>query len=389
MKGPNPVKTITKTQTMKTKVIFILLALGTFSLIFSSCENTEMVEPETSLLPDNFSVAIPSSLSNANSVANGRASGRIKEDTLRGNDIYLHLNTFIAVGDGAAQLVEDIIEGIRKYKIDRIQTLTYTSEEDNRTKNLVVLADATFEGQVWDYQLTLTDVDSENAEDGGKALQIFWNKRAQVKGIAIIKPYNCNRLENNHAKDATFRIDYTEGGSSGYDAQMEVSISGLPLESPLVNLFSVNTLKMFVGKKGDVVDVMGNTNHPNAFLFSGNVGYNWAFVAAGNDVKNIGVAEVGLPPSNLNETDRDVLLKQNSIKNVLTTAITNIWPQIDQDLLNAYLVNTAAPGYFDSKTGFLAGGTSPGADWDVLANRLDALSPYNPSIVSNLVVTFK
>lgn len=374
---------------MKTKAILSLLAIGIFSLILTSCENNEAVEPQPDLLPTKFSVDIPSSLSNQNSVANGRISGRIQEDTLKGNDIYLHLNTFIAVGDGAAHLVEEFIEGIRKHKIDRILTLSYTSEDDNRIKNMVVLSDVTFEDKTWDYQLTITDADSEKEPDGGKALQIFWNKSALVKGIAIVKPYNCNRLENANVKDALFRIDYTEGGALGYDAQMEVSISGLPLENPLENPYSVSALKMFVGKKGDVVDVFGNTNHPNAVLFSGTAGFNWAFVASGHDVKNIGVAEVGLPPSALDEADRDVLLKEYSIKNVFTNEIMAVWPGIDQNLLNAYLTNTAAPGYFDNKKGFLAGGTSPGADWDVLAARLPALNPYNPKSISELTLTFK
>lgn len=374
---------------MKTKIILSLLALGFFSLVLTSCENNELIKPQSGLLPEKFSVDIPSSLSNENSVANGKSSGRIKEDTLRGNDIYLHLNTFIAVGDGAANLVEEFIDGIRKHKIDRIQTLTYTSEDDNRTKNLVVTAGVSFEDQAWDYQLTVTDANSENEADGGKALQIFWNKSQPIKGIAIIKPYNCDRLENGNAKDALFRIDYSADGSLGYDAHMEVSISGLPLENPLNDPYSVSTLKMFAGKKGDVIDVFGNTNHPNAIFFSGDAGFNWAFVASGHEVKDIAVAEVGLPPSQLDETNREVLLEEYSVKNVLTTEITSVWPEIDENLLNAYLVNTAAPGYFDKKTGFLAGGTSPGADWDVLENRLNSLSPYNPKAISNLVVAFK
>ncbi|MBK7649884.1 MAG: hypothetical protein IPJ20_02815 [Flammeovirgaceae bacterium] len=80
-----------------------------------------------------------------------------------------------------------------------------------------------------------------------------------MSGIAIIKPYNCDRTHNNNVKDAVFRIDYTEASTLGYDAQMEVSISGLPLANPLEDPFSVSTLKMFAGKKGDVVDVFGNT----------------------------------------------------------------------------------------------------------------------------------
>jgi hypothetical protein len=376
---------------MKTSnLITRLLALSLFASAFlTGCENNEMIEPQQDLLPTSFSVDIPTSLSNQNSVANGRINGRISSDTLKGNDIYLHLNTFIAVGEGAADLVEEFIEGIRKHKIDRIQSLTYISDDDNRKKNLLVLSNVTFENQTWDYQLTVTDANSEGDKDGGKALQIFWNKNANIKGIAIVKPYHCDRTENANAPDAVFRIDYTEGGALGYDAQMEVSISGLPLPNPLDDPFAVSTLKMFAGKKGDVVDVFGNTNHPNAILFSGNAGFNWAFVASGNDVKNIGVAEVGLPPSKLDKTDRTVLLKEYSIKNVFTKEITTMWPGIDQALLDAYLTNTSAPGYFDNKKGFVAGGKSPGADWDVLTNRLTALSPYNPKNISELVVNFK
>ncbi len=374
---------------MNSRFITRLLAFGlVFSVVLTACENNETIEPQQDLLPQSFSVDIPASLSNQNSLATGRISGRVKEDTLQGNDIYLHLNTFIAVGEGASQLVEEFIEGIRKHNIDRIQSLTYTSEDDNRTKNLIVLSNAVYENQTWDYQLTVTDADSENQADGGKALQIFWNKSAPIKGIAIIKPYNCDRVENANALEAVFRIDYSEGGALGYDAQMEVSISGLPTVSPLENPFAINTLKMFAGKKGDVVDVFGNTNHPNAILFSGNVGFNWAFVASGNEMKDIAVAEVGLPPSSLNATDRSVLLKDYSIKNVFTTEINSVWPGIDPNLLAAYLTNTSAPGYFDKK-GFIAGGTSPGADWDVLTTRLNSLSPYNPKSISELSVSFK
>ncbi len=371
---------------MKAKVIFCLLAIGLF---FTACENNESIDPQPDLLPEKFSVDIPSSLSNQNSVSNGRKSGRIKDDVVQGNLIYLHLNTFIAVGDGAGKLVEEIMGGIRRYKIDRIQTLTYTSEDDNRTKNLVVSADVEFEGQDWDYQLTITDANSESEADGGKAFQIFWNKSDVIKGIAIIKPYNCDRVENANAKDAIFRIDYSEEGLLGYDAQMEVTIAGLPLESPLHNPYSMNTLKMFAGKKGDVVDVFGNSNHPNAIFFSGQKGFNWAFVASGNDATNIGVAEVGLPPSTLDESDADVLLKEYSIKNVFTNEINLAWPGLDQSLIDQYLANTAAPGYFDNKVGFLAAGVSPGTEWDLLAARLVSLSPYNPKNISELAISFK
>lgn len=368
--------------------LLVLVAGLALSIGLFSCENNPEVTSQEDILPKSLTVDIPSSLSNKD-LSSGRKSGRTKDDTLRGNDIYQNLGTFIAVGEGSAELVEEFIEGIRKYKIDRVKNLTYTSEDDNRVKNLVVESNVTFEDQAWDYQLTITDADSEGQADGGKALQIFWNKSSQVKGIAIIKLYNCDRIEHANAKDAIFRIDYREGGSTIYDAQMEVRVAGLPLENPLNDPYSISTLHMFVGKKGDVVDVYGNSNHPNAIFISGNKGFNWAFVASGNEVKDIGVAEVGLPPSSLDNTDHNVLLKEYSIKNVFVNEINTVWPGIDPALVAGYLKETAAPGYFSKKNGFISGGVSPGAEWDVLAPRLDALTPYSPKLTSELTLEFK
>jgi len=144
---------------------------------------------------------------------------------------------------------------------------------------------------------------------------------------------------------------------------------------------------MFAGKSGDFIDVYGNSNHPNAIFFAGNAGFNWAFVASGDESKNIGAAKVGLPPSNLDEPSGEVLLDFYSIKNVFTREINAVWPGLDQAIIDAYLVNTEGPGYFDSE-GFVSGGVSPGDDWDVLVERLENLSPYNPKEISNLTVEF-
>jgi len=352
--------------------------------VLVSCETNHDPNPQQEdLLPERFSIDIPDAISKT-SPGNGRVQG----DTLKGNDIYINMATFIAVGDGSAKLVEEIIGGIRKYKIDRVITMSFRSDDDNRIKNLEVKADVTFESKTWQYMLTITDADSEGNADGGKALQIFWDHSTPIDGIAIIKPYNCDRNENAGAKDAMFRIDYEEQPASGYDAEMEVQISGLPLESPLSNPYSINTLHMFVGKKGDVVDVYGNSNHPNAVFFSGERGFNWAFVAAGDDASNVGVAEVGLPASDLDNSDRSTLLEEYSIKNVMTTEIYAAWPWLNPNDVAVYLSNTVAPGFFD-KNGFVVAGKSPGADWDPLTGRLVDLKPYNPKATSELEVVFK
>lgn len=374
----------------RSKLITFTLFLG-IALMFlvSSCDQNPDITPQQDLLPESFRVAIPSSISNSAYAEGGRLSGRTKDDTLQGNDIYENLGTFIAIGDGAAEIVEDIIIGLKKHRIDRVLSLSFISDDDNRVKNLVVESDVEYEGKSWEYMLTVTDADSEVNSDGGKAMQIFWNKQRPIMGIAIIKLYNINRSENPDAGDATVRINYSEESTLGYDAEMEVLISGIPLPNPLDEPFAINNLHMFAGRKGDAVDVFGNSNHPNAILFAGNTGFNWAFVASGSNTDNIGVAEVGLPPSDLDESDREVLLKDYSIKNVFTNEINEVWPGLDPELLATYLQNTSAPGYFSEKVGFIAGGESPGPEWDEFAARLNNLSPYNPVETSNLMVTFK
>lgn len=335
--------------------------------LVSSCDQNPDIKPQQDILPESFRVVVPSSISNSAYEEGGRLSGRTKDDTLQGNDIYENLGTFIAIGDGAAEITEAIIFGLRKHQIDRVLSLSFISDDDNRVKNLVVESDVEFEGKPWEYMLTITDAESESNPDGGKAMQIFWNKRQPIMGIAIIKLFNINRVENPEAGDAIVRINYSEESSLGYDAEMEVLISGVPLPNPLDEPFAINNLHMFAGKKGDAVDVFGNSNHPNAILFAGNAGFNYAFVASGSDTKDIGVAEVGLPPSNLDASDREVLLKDYSIKNVFTNEINAVWPGLDPTLLATYLQNTSAPGYFSEKVGFIAGGESPGSEWDEFA----------------------
>ena len=269
-------------------------------------------------------------------------------------------------------------------------TFSYEGDDDARTKKMVIIADSEFEGTVWNYQLTVIDVDSEGNDDGGIAMQIFWNTGI-IDGVAILKPYNIDR---NHTEDifsqAMFRIDYSETKSNGYEQEMTVYISGITMPNPLEEPFAMKTMKMTVGKNGNVVEVFGNSNHPNAILFSSETGFNWAFVAAGETNSDLAVAEVGLPPSDLDNNSRETILGEYSLKNVFTAEITNAWPDIANfpDLLETYLQNTEGPGYFNAQ-GFVAGGTSPSAEYNELSNAIENLVPYNPIEITNLSLEFK
>lgn len=367
---------------------FKLTSLALFlmtSIFYFSCEpQADMPTPENSILPERFGVDIPDALSSELGASNGRVSAI---DTIKGNDIYQHLNLFIHLGEGASNIVGEIITSIGIHQINKPMTLSIESDDDGRTKNLVVSENPSFDGENWDFMLTITDAASEGELDGGKALQVFWN-RYPIKGIAIIKPYNLDRSENSEVEDAIFRIDYSEGGEHGYENHMIVSIANLPLANPLDDPYSMSTLKMFAGKEGDNIDVYGNSNHPNAKFFTEDSGFNWAFVASGSESMDIGVAEVGLPPSNLDEPGRETILEYYSIRNVFTREINRVWPGIDEESVNAYLYNTGVPGYFNSN-GFVSGGESPGETYTKLELRLNQLSPYNPKEVSNLTIDFK
>ena len=94
-------------------------------------------------------------------------------------------------------------------------------------------------------------------------MQIFWNRKP-ISGVAILKPYNIDRTNDENIQDAVFRVEYSEAGEKGYDAHMLVAASGLHVADPLDNVYCANALKMFVGKSGDMIDVFGNSNHPNA-----------------------------------------------------------------------------------------------------------------------------
>jgi hypothetical protein len=369
-----------KTIKKVTPVIFAILLLS-----FAACEKEPAVKHgEDSILPEKMSVDIPNALSNENLMLKSTAV-----DTLQGNEIYEHLTFFIRVGEAGAEIVEDIIYTISYYNINKAMVLTYESDEDGRAKKIEVVEKATFEGINYDYKLTLTDEESVGNADGGKGLQIFWNTNqgAGVEGVAILKPYNINRKDREMG-EAIFRIDYSDINLVGYDARMIVQIANLPVASALEDPYSMRTLKMFVGKVGDKVDIYGNSNHPNAKFFNDDTGFNWAFVAAGDDQLDIGVAEVGLPPSTLDATTRKILLEDYSIQNVFSDQIYDIWPNISEDIVNTYLYNTAAPGYFASR-GFVQGGTSPGSEYDDLDSRIEVLSPYNPKVISTLTINFQ
>lgn len=356
-------------------------AILSIIFVLASCNKDEEVE---NTIPQNFKVDIPSSISSSSNTKSAK-------DTMAGGEVYAHLRTFIHVGEGAADIVQDIMQAISQYELNQEMSFDFVSDDDNRTKNVVIVENSDFDGTTWEFQLTMTDAESESNEDGGVGMQVFWNTDP-VKGIAILKPSYLNFNETEGWSKAIFRVDYSEAGESGYEKHMIVSIAELPVAD--ADVYAIETLKMFVGKNGDIIDVYGNSNHPNATFFNQeDQGFNWAFVAAGDEVLDIAVAEVGLPMSNLDITTRSVILEDYSIFNVFSGYIGAWYTQeyggeIPQDILDDYLQNTQAPGFFNN-SGFVAAQNAPTDQYTTLISNIAELTPYNPKDVSNLSISFK
>ena len=385
---------------MKTRSLFSVAGAAMVALLFTACEMDNLKpKGEYGILPERFKVDIPNSLSNTNFKSTSYKG--TEADTVNGNIIYGHLNTFIAVGEAAADIVVAAIWAIHFYDIEDVIFLSYTSDEDKRVKNLEVVKDVEFRNRTWEYRLTITDAESESNADEGIGMEIFWNNDP-IEGIALFKPYNLNRDDNEMGPDAIAAIEYSEEGTGEYETYMIVEIAGLPLNEAKHEPFAMETLKMFVGKNGDAVDVYGNSSHPNA-QFNPNdeeaVGFNWAFVASGNDSKDIAVAEVGLPLSRSDISGREEILVDNSMKKVLTRELTNyvvsqyakfgltLDPGEVAALIAPYLKNADAPGYFNAN-GFVQGGIAPNGEYATLESNIGSLIPYNPLTISNLEISF-
>lgn len=374
-----------KSNTMKRLTILTLAALA-FTVSTTSCEreNDNSTNDDASVVPTKFAVDIPDAISSEETLkASYKTSGG---DTLKGDKIYRHLRHFIRIGEGAAEVVQGTIWAISYHNINQAMTMTFTSDEDGREKYLEVLEDVTFEDREWEFQLTISDEASMDAEDGGKAIQVFWNQ-SPIEGIAIMKPFNINRNDVKLGQ-AMFRVDYSEAGELGYDNHMFVSISGLPLPGVDMDRFATRSIQMFAGRTGDIVDVYGNSNHPNARFFSEDEGFNWAFTATADRSKEVGCAEVGLPPSSLDSDSRSEILEDYSVEDVFTHQIHETWPEADSAMVRGLLTNTQAPGYF-TNGGFVQAETAPSDDHSAIVGRLMEMTPFNPLDVAELEVAFK
>ena len=266
----------------------IILITGLAVIVcFLSCRKETSAPVAVNIVPVQFKVDIPSAIN----YPAGSDKLLTIPDSVNGYAIYQKLRFFVSVGDSAASIIQAMMTAIGKYNITKPMQLSYKGKDDSRAKLLVETDNVTFEGTSWQHSISITDI-----IDSALAMKIFWNLNP-VSGIAILKPYEINKSGRNlNLPNTLYRIDYSEAGTGGYNAQMKISLSGLPPDT--ANEWAINNLKFFVGRQGNLVDVYGNSNHPHARLLIKNYihGFNVAFAASCDKAQNTGVAEIGLLP---------------------------------------------------------------------------------------------
>ncbi|WP_421763127.1 hypothetical protein [Ekhidna sp.] len=354
------------------KSLKLIALLISFSFLIA-CSNEDEI-PSRIDIPAQFSVDIPQPISDNGGGLNGRVAGD-GDGIIEGNEIYESLRGFIKIGEGSAEIVQFTLQVAVALETQNVRTFTFESDDDGREKRIDLSESVTRGGVAYDYEMTMIDV-----ADNEMALQILWNADP-VEGIAILKPYNIDRRESGDAIDAYVRIDYSEDDAN-YDATMTVSISGLET----VENGDIDNMKMFVGKKGDIVDVMGNSNHPNIEIIDPNYtgGRNYAFVARGDESTDLGVAKLALPPSS---TTTDDVLVDFSVFAVLEAEI-NAVADLDQSIIDAILEEAQSPAYFNNNGFITSGVDNKPTSFDADFVDLSGMNPFVPNNVKNLTIDF-
>lgn len=377
---------------MKTKQLSVWLFAALFGTVcLQSCSKASDEKPDSNnQFPERLTLDIPAELS---TLSNTKSATVAADEKFDGKAMYANLRMFIGIAHGGAAYLDAMMNAIRVHKLNQPLDLEYADKDDNgRVKHLFVKEDQRYAGTDYRFGLSVTDVADENAGDG-LGLQIFWSGNP-VKGVAIIKQKHLDHA-NTNLGNAIIMIEYTEAPISDYDATMVVSIADLDLKSPSEDKFSADRIKLFVGKKGSIYDLYGNSNHPNAYFGTKQpavIGLNYAFIASADDANKRAVAEIGLPPMSLQAVTKSEIIDAYTVRKVLVEAVSREFNLSLQETENSEAFKNAVlnidPPAFFANSEIVATGTAPSADYDSLLVRKNTLSPFSPKIVSSMNISF-
>ena len=356
---------------MKANRLLIILVLIA-GILGSSCSKKKKGD----IVPDDMDI----DLSDAISVPDLEKKGFIYEDTIvSGRDLYQKLRTLIFYGDHAGTIMNQYLSILDQYEITGPTIFSFINDQDGKTKNVVVTDHADFFNETWDYFMFVTD-----GFEGG-ALALYWNMNPR-KAIAIFRPkaLNSNSI---FLRNAWVWIEYNESDPF-FDRTTLIQITGMDTTS--ANYMS--KLKMFIGKKGDIAHIYGNSIHPTAYLVDPEHtdGRSWSFKAKNNMKLDIAVAKCALPTTKMTLDEMPTIWSTYAMDEVLRAEIEAVYTEATPAQVDFYVKNAIGLAYFVGPAGFVSNNMDvpedPGFTNDIL--NLTGLEPWTPLDVYNMIISF-
>jgi len=359
----------------KPKILGAILLVLT---ILTSCDqfNQEpLEEEEIEIIPDKVYVEIPSA------ICSSELEDRFK--TMTGDSIYNYMRYFVYLSQNANSIVQKTYN--RLLSIDNQGVLEYSfTGVDGVTKNVIIRKNYPINGDSTYYYMEIY-----NRSYSDLALQSVW-KLNPMKQIIVFQPSKLDQNEMTDHPNALVRIEYQihpEG--IDYDTLSSTFIYGL--SDTIAHIYTPDNILLSIGKKGNMIDLIGSTNNPNAYFFDTNYtgGRNWTFFAKADNAKNIACAQIALPPSWLENIEN--IFVDYSIKNVLADEIRISNPEFanltDIELFTMAGINPEeleSPGYFNSE-GFISAGPNIPPGYENL-NNFELFVPYIPKTVRDSTI---
>ncbi len=352
----------------------ILLVLS----ILSSCDlfNQEPIEEEKiEIIPDKIYVDIP------NSICSSELEERFK--TMTGDSIYNYMRYFVYLSQNANRIVQKTYNRLLSIDNQGVLEFSFTGV-DGITKNVIIRENYPIDGDSSYYYM---EIYNKNYSD--LALKSVW-KFNPLQQIIIFHPSKLDQNEMTDHPNALVRIEYqVQAEGTDYDTLSSTFIYGLT--DTIAHIYTPDNILLSIGKKGNMIELIGSTNNPNAYFFDTNYsgGRNWTFFAKADNVKNIACAQIALPPSWVESIEN--IFADYSIKKVFADELRISNPEFayltDLELFNMVGINPEeleSPGYFDSE-GFISAGPNIPAGFENLDN-FELFGPYIPKTVRDSTI---
>ena len=263
---------------------------------------------------------------------------------------------------------------------------SYYSSDDSKAKQSTVLQGGDFEGESYDFTLTISDNSERKNEQ--IALKAYYDtiRGTSDRGCVIFKPtaYNQVRYPNDIYKSTVCRIDYNFTKDVFYN---DIKITSLPARNGDNNVFYVKNLHLYISCSDNIYSIYGNAYLPNLWFDKiSNAGYNLCFVITADYTNDKAVVYTSIVKSNFQQTNCRSIIEQYAAGNILENMFP-IWKKLSEKnnvdfypFDNPSFLNT--DGYKGSGDVSATDFVSIISDANLLLNNNFKLSPAEVSVMT-------